>query len=173
MDFNLETPQIFGEFENPDHEQLMKHVGETNLGEEGEGVVIKNLEHRDKWGNHCHAKIVTEKFKENSGIVFGGNNKHSDTYWEMYIVNKYMTLSRVQKMMHKIQPEIDKSLDFEHIPRVTSQAYHDMLTEEIWEISKKVQTVDFKVLKRVAMKKAVQIYKDIINNTISIADEGK
>lgn len=171
--YGINYPHVFGEFTNPSEEALKEFVGQSQIGPKGEGIVIKNLEHTDKFGNHCYAKIVTEEFKEDNGITFGGNNKHSDTYWEMYIVNKYMTLSRIQKVMNKIQPTVDEKLDLQHIPRITSSAYHDMLTEEIWDISKKVGTVDFKALKRVANKKAVQIYKDIINNTISIADEGK
>lgn len=171
--YGINYPQIFGEFVNPSEEALKEFVGKTNLGEKGEGIVIKNLAHKDKFGNHCYAKMVTEEFKENNGITFGGNNKHSDSYWEMYIVNKYMTLPRIQKIMHKIQPEIDQKLSLEHIPRITSSAYHDMLTEEIWDISKKVKTINFDTLKRCATKKAIQIYKDILNNSISVADQAK
>lgn len=169
-DYNLLTPESHGQFLNPSVEDLMHFVGKSTLGEEGEGIVIKNPMFRDKFGNHNYAKIVTESFKENNGITFGGNNKHSDTYWEMWIVNKYMTLARIEKIMHKIQPTIDEKLDLQHTPRVANSAYHDMLTEEIWEISKKVGTVDFKALKRVSMKKAVQIYKDKLSGDISVAD---
>lgn len=168
--YGIDYPQIFAELKNPTEDEVKAFVGQTNLGEKGEGIVIKNLDHKDKWGNHCYAKIVTKVFKENNGIVFGGNNKHSDVYREMYIVNKYMTLPRIEKIMHKLQPEIDEKLDLKHIPRISRIAYYDMLTEEIWEIAKKVGTVDFRVLKRVASKKTIQIYKDIINNTISVAD---
>lgn len=171
--YGIPMPCYHGEFDNPDLSELMDFVGKTELGTKGEGVVIKNHNFRDKFGNHNYAKIVTEEFKEDNSVVFGGNNKHSETYWEVYIVNKYMTLPRIQKVMNKIQPLVDKKLDFEHTPRVINSAYHDMLTEEIWDIAKKVGVVDFKALKRVATKKAVQIYKDILNNTISIADEVK
>jgi len=169
----INYPHNFGEFENPTQEQLQKFVGQSKLGPKGEGVVIKNLEHRDAFGNHCHAKIVTESFKEDNNVIFGGNNKFSDTYWEIYIVNKYMTLSRVQKVMNKIQPMIDEKLDLKHTARVASSAYHDLLTEEVWEFSKKVGIVDFKILSRVACKKSQQIYKDILNNNISVADQEK
>lgn len=170
-EYGIETPQLFGTFENPTADQLKEFVGQTTLGEKGEGIVIKNLEHRDKWGNHCYAKIVSEEFKEDNGVTFGGNNKHSDSYWEMYIVNKYMTLARIQKVMNKIQPLIDKRLDMEHIPRVAGTAYHDMITEEIWEIAGKVHSVDFQTLKRIATKKAIQIYKEILSGDISVAHQ--
>jgi len=172
-EFVFKTPQYHGSWTDPTDEDLAvinSFAGLSALGEKGEGVVLKNEEFRDKFGNHNHAKIVTEAFKEDNGVTFGGNNKHSDTYWEMYIVNKYMTLARIEKIVHKLQPQVDEKLDLQHIPRITNTAYHDMLTEEIWEISKKVGTVDFKSLKRVAMKKAVQIYKDLITGDISVAD---
>ena len=168
--YGFTSPQYFGAFENPTVEQLMPFVGQTNLGDKGEGIVIKNEEYRDKFGNWCYAKIVTQEFKESNGIIFGGNNKHSDTYHEMYVVNKYMTLARVQKIMHKIQPEIEEKLDLKHIPRVSNTAYYDMLTEEIWEISGKVQTLNFQQLKRLSTQKAIQIYKDILTGDISVAD---
>lgn len=171
--YGFKTPQYHGSWTDPtedDMKTIQGLAGLSALGEEGEGVVLKNEDFRDKFGNHNHAKIVTEKFKENNGITFGGNNKFSDTYWEMYIVNKYMTLARIEKVMHKLQPQIDEKLDLKHIPRITQTAYHDMLTEEIWEISKKVGDVNFKSLKRVALKKAVQIYKDLLTGDISVAD---
>lgn len=168
--YGLKTPKYHGAFENPNVEQLMQFVGKSELGDVGEGIVIKNHDFVDKFGNRHYAKIVTEKFKEENATTFGGNNKHSDTYWEVYIVNKYMTLARIQKIINKLQPLVDKRLDLEHTPRIIQTAYHDMLTEEIWDIAKKVGSVDFKALQRISMKKAAQVYKDIINNSISIAD---
>lgn len=169
-DYNLPTPCYHGEFLNPTPEEIKRFVGLSLLGERGEGVVLKNPTFRDKFGNHNYAKIVTESFKEDNGITFGGNNKHSETYWELYIVNKYMTLPRIEKIMNKIQPLIEEKLDMQHCPRIAGTAYHDMLTEEIWEIAGKVGVVDFKALKRVATKKAIQIYKDVILGDISVAD---
>lgn len=168
--YGLKTPAYHGSIMNPTEQQLQQWVGHSTLGDKGEGVVLKNHSFRDKFGNHNYAKIVTESFKEDNGITFGGNNKHSDTYWELYVVNKYMTLARIEKIMNKLQPIIDKKLDLEHIPRISNTAYHDMLTEEIWEIAGKVQALDFNILKRVAMKKAVQIYKDVLTGDISVAD---
>lgn len=151
-------------------DEIKSHVGKTTLGEHGEGIVLKRFGFVNKFGDHCYAKIVTEKFKEDNGITFGGNNKHSEVYQEMYFVNKYCTLARVQKIMNKLQPEIDKRLDLEHIPRISSTCYHDMITEEGWEIAKAQKVVDFKALQRLSIKKFIQIYKDIITGDISVAD---
>lgn len=171
--YGIEQVPYLGAIENPTVEQLKEMIGKSAFGDRGEGVVIKNVRFKDKFGNHCYAKIVDESFKEDNGVVFGGNNKYSDCYWEMYIVNKYITLARVQKIMNKIQPIVEKRLDLEHIPRIANTVYHDMITEEAWEIAQKVKVVDYDVLKRVSMKKAIQIYKDILNDSISIADANK
>lgn len=167
--YGFSMPQRFGVFDNPNPDDLKQFIGKTNLGVRGEGIVIKNLDFRDKFGNQCYAKMVSEQFKEDNGIIFGGNNKHSETYWEVYVVNKYITPGRVQKVMNKIQPLIDERLDLKHIPRIAQTCYHDMLTEEIWEIQDKVESINFNTLKRIATKKAVQIYKEIITGDLSVA----
>jgi RNA ligase-like protein len=168
--YDIPHPQFFGNFENISVERLKEFVGQTTLGKDGEGIVIKNRKFVDKFGNNHCAKIVTENFKELNGVTFGGNNKHSDVYMEMYIVNKYMTLPRIEKIMHKMQPMVDKRLDMEHLPMIMGAAYHDMLTEEIWEIAKKADVVSFKALRRVCYAKAKQIFVDIINDQVSVAD---
>lgn len=168
--YGIDTPKLFDVIEKPTVEQVMKYVGMSAIGEIGEGVVIKNFMFVNKFAQICYAKVVTEKFKEDNAICFGGNNKFSDTYWEMYVCNKYMTLQRVEKIMHKIEPTLDRKMDMQDIPRVMSTAFHDLITEEIWEIQKKVPSVNFKSLQRVCYKKAKQIYIDILNNSISVAD---
>jgi len=168
--YGILYPKIFAVITNPTEKYINEFIGETTLGPKGEGVVIKNFSYVNKWGRQTYAKVVSEKFKEDNAVVFGGNNKHSDTYNEMWVVNKFMTVSRVQKTMDKLQPIIDKRLDMEHTGRVINTAYHDLITEEIWTIQKKFNSINFRNLARVAQKKAAQIYHDILNNNLSIAD---
>lgn len=168
-DAGVPYPQIFFKGKTT-LEEIQEFVGKTNLGELGEGVVIKNTEFVNKFGNHSYGKVVTQKFKEDNALTFGGNNKHSETYWEMYVVNKYCSLARVQKIMNKIQPLIDKKLDKEHTSRVAMTCYNDLLTEEIWEIQKKVHSINFKILKGLATRKFIQIYHDLLDNNLSVAD---
>ena len=171
-EYGIDTPKSFGMFENPTLEELKELVGQSDIGEKGEGIVIKNMDFRDKWENHNFAKIVTETFAEDNAVTFGGNNKHSDSYWEIYIANKYVTLARVQKIMHKVEPTIDRRLDMQHIPQICGMVHNDIMTEEIWEIQKKVTgTLSFKTLNRIIFKKAKQVYVDILNENISVADK--
>lgn len=170
-DFGIDAVPFHGYFENPTIEQLTAFVGKTEFGDRGEGIVIKNLDFVNSFGDMCYAKIVTESFKEDNGVAFGGNNKHSDTYNEMYVVNKYMTLARVKKVMDKIQPQVNEKLDMKHIPRIIATCYHDMLTEEIWDIQGRIHKIDFITLKRISDKKAKQVFVDIINDDVSVHDQ--
>ena len=168
-EYAVDYPQIFYGGP-PSGVNLDDYVGTSEFGDKGEGVVVKAHGFINQFGDHAYAKVVTQDFKEGNALVFGGNNKDSDTYWEMYVVNKYCTLARVQKIMNKIQPEVDKRLDKEHTPRIANTCYHDLLTEDIWEVANKVEALNFKKLKMFCSKKFIQIYHDILNNNISVAD---
>lgn len=165
----VEYPHIFAKGKLTE-EQIKEFVGKSMIAPAGEGVVIKAEGFTNKFGDTVYAKVVHQKFKESNAIVFGGNNKFSETYWEMYVVNKYCTTARVRKIMQKLQAETERRLDMEHTSKVAGTCYHDMITEEAWEIVKKVPKLDFKRLQGLAHKKFIQIYHDILNNSLSIAD---
>jgi hypothetical protein len=81
----------------------------------------------------------------------------------MYIVNKYITLERVKKIMQKLESMYGK-VSIKDCSQVASLAYYDMLTEEIWEIAKRKMVVDFKMLQSLANKKSIFVFKDILTN---------
>jgi len=171
-DYKIDTVPDLGIIENPTLEQLNKLIeGKSALGDRMEGVVIRNMEFKNQFEDFCYAKLVREDFKEDNGVVFGGNNKYADTYWEVYVMNKYIDVARVSKIMNKLQPEVNEKLDMKHIPRVLGMVYHDVITEEAWEIAKKVKTIDYDALQRICYKKIKQVYVDILNNDVSVADK--
>ncbi|MEI6580821.1 MAG: RNA ligase family protein [bacterium] len=170
-EYGIDAVPDLGLVENPTVEQLNKMLeGVSAIGEKKEGIVIRNMNFKNTFGDMCYAKLVREDFKEDNGIIFGGNNKHSDCYWEMYICNKYIDVPRVQKIMNKIQPEVNEKLDMKHIPRIIGTVYHDLITEEAWEIANKAKKIDYDTLKRICQKKAKQVYIDILNDSLSVAD---
>lgn len=169
-DYELEKPHYYGKMVVTDISQLKELVGKSLLGDKGEGVVIKRTDFKNLFGDVVFAKMVSNEFMEDNAVTFGGNNKFAKTYYELWAVNKYMTLGRVRKIMSKIQSELDERLDMKHIPRICMTAYHDLLLEEIWDIANKVPHLDFKDFKRLAFKKAKQVYVDVLNDSISVAD---
>lgn len=172
QDFGIEVPHYYGEMLITDLKQLEELVGKSMLGEKGEGVVIKRADFKNKFGETVYAKLVAQEFMEENAITFGGNNKFSDTYRELWAVNKYMTLGRVRKICHKLQSETSERLDMKHIPEVMGRCHHDLFTEEMWEIAAKCSVpFDFKQFQRLAYKKAKQIFVDILHDSISVADK--
>lgn len=167
--YGILKPSVFAMWTNPSPDDIQKYVGMTDLGEKGEGVVVKNAEFINKWGDRVCAKVVTQEFKEDNAIVFGGNNKHSETYTEMKMVNEFMTLARIKKVMQKLQPTIDKRLDREHTSRIIQTAYHDMFEEELWSFVKKHKKIDFGHLQKLACRKAAKIYHDFLDGHDSVA----
>lgn len=168
---DIEYPQIFVQDVIITEAEIKEFVGKSFIGPQGEGVVLK-ADFTNRFGDKVYAKVVHEKFKESNAIVFGGNNKHSETYWEMYVVNKYCTVARVQKIMNKLQPMQERRLHMEETSKVAGTCYHDLIQEEAWEIVKKVPALNFKKLQSLCMRKFIQIYHDILNNSLSIADGG-
>lgn len=168
-EFDIPVVPLRLEKDNPTLEEISAFIGMTDFGDRGEGIVIKNHGFKNKFGDMVYAKMVTESFKEDNGIAFGGNNKHSDTYWEIYVMNKYITLERVRKVMQKLESKIDSKWDMKHIPMVMGATYHDMIQEEAWDIQKKVPKLDFKALERICYKKIKAIFIEIINDDISVA----
>lgn len=169
-EYGIDAVPFLATFENPTLEQIQALITKSKFGEFQEGVVIKNTGFVNQFGEFCYAKLVQEAFLEDNGIAFGGNNKYSECYWEQYISNKYVTLERVQKIMNKLQPEVNEKLDMKHIPRIIGTVYHDIIQEEGWEIANKAESVNFPTLKRIVSKKAKQVYCDILTNQISVAD---
>lgn len=160
--FNIDRPVVFDAITNPTADYLKRYVGESAIGPKGEGIVIRNEEFTNRFGDRCLAKMVIDSFREEASVAFGGNDKHAEAYWELYVMNKYVTGPRVNKICNKLQPMVNERLDMKHIPRVNEMVWHDILQEEIYEISKKVVSLDFKRCKNLCAKKTKMIYVEIL-----------
>lgn len=156
--YQILSPHEFGYFYNPIVNQLRDLVGKSILGNKGEGIVIKRDDFINRWGDRCYAKLVAPEFLEDNAITFNSNSKASEAYNEMYVINKWMTSSRVSKITNKVQPQIEEKLDMKHIPRIINESYHDLISEEAWEIAKLNKQIDFKKLRDLAFKKAKLLY---------------
>jgi len=170
--YRIETAHLFDTIENPSLEDIKRYAGKSLLGNKGEGVVVKNFNFINKFGNRQHGKYVTQDFKEDNAITFGGNNKSSETFNEMYYVNKFMTLPRIQKIFHKLE-SIEGKLETKHIPRIMGMAYHDLITEECWviaqEMAKAGKFFDFKAFKNICDRKSKSIFLELLTGDVSVA----
>lgn len=151
-------------------DELDAFIEKEWLGHKNEGVVVKPLNFVNKFGDIVYAKRVSQAFKEQNAIVFGGNDKHSDAYWEQYVTNKYCTIATLEKNLNKLAPTIEGRIDKQHTPLIAGTCVHDTWVENSWEIFKKVPALDLKKLNNLMMRKYVQLFHDKLDNSFSVAD---
>lgn len=170
-EYGIWAPHLFWMYYNPSAETLESFVWKSELWPLGEGIVIRNYEFVNKFWDSPYSKLVSQDFKESNALTFGGNNKHSESYWEMYVCNKYATAERVNKIINKIEQSLDRKILIEDTPRICWTVLHDIITEEAYEIFKKVPKIDNFKLKQLIMKKTAKIFKDILDWFNSVAYE--
>jgi hypothetical protein len=136
---------------NPDYDKLIielennKYLIEDGKGN-GEGIVIKNYDYQNQWGNMCYAKVVTNEFKEKHSKEMGAP-KIVNKMVEDEIVHNYVTKALCDKVHAKIVNEME-GWKSQYIPRLLQTVYYDLINEEIWNIVKKMKqpTINFKTL---------------------------
>ncbi|MEK6884899.1 MAG: hypothetical protein AABY22_35030, partial [Nanoarchaeota archaeon] len=67
---------------------------------------------------------------------------------ELEIARHYITKARIDKLLCKVLK--NEMWDKKYIPELFNRMYHEIVTEEIWEIIKKYNNpiIDFKLLKQ-------------------------
>ena len=111
----------------------------------GEGVVIKNYNYENKYGRTTWAKIVTSEFKEKAHKEMGAPEVDGKIMVEDRIISEYCTEALIKKTFEKIKLD---GWNSKKIPQLLGVVYHDLVTEEIWDIIKKLKkpTINFKTL---------------------------
>lgn len=127
----------------------------------GEGVVIKNYGWKNKWGNEVHAKLITNTFKEAHHREMGAPLIGSDVLEER-IVEEFVTPHLAQKVLAKIVVE-GAPFEKKDIPKLLGIVWHDLVTEELWEITKKYKnpTINFGLLNRLTLGKVKELLPEV------------
>ena len=127
----------------------------------GEGVVIKNYDFYNKFGNQIWAKIITSEFKEKHYKTMGCPESEK-TMLEEQISNNYVTTALVDKTYSKIHNEMN-GWTSKYIPRLLDTVYHDVITEEMWSILKEYKnpTINFTTLKHFVIGRIKQIKPEV------------
>ena len=148
--------------ENPTESVLLTIAQEKNeflLTEShkaGEGIVIKNYDYRDSWGNYQVGKLVLDEFKErkNKGKAISVENV------EQEIVDRYVTDAELGKTLHKVLtllelPQADNN-NSKFNGCFISLVWKDLLNENICDMVKRLKnpTINFSELKMKCDKKA-------------------
>ena len=145
---------------NPTNEYLLKEVeNNTFLIKEGEGIgegiVIKQYDYVNKFGDVKWAKMIKETFKSEVGI----RQIECSPMVEQQIVTKYVTNHFVNKSYNKILVESDGEWESKFIPKLLGMVWYDLITEEIWDILKKMKNpeINFRTLNGMVIKSVKEI----------------
>lgn len=139
---------------NPDIDKILSFLDEnTYLVKQGvgEGIVVKNYDFKNKFGDTIWAKIVTAEFKADHGKAFPVTEK---PITEQSIVDQYVTKSLIDKTYAKIEND-NAIFTRKQIPQLIETVFYELITEETWNFVKKYKnpTIDFNLLKRLTTEK--------------------
>lgn len=162
---NLNLIPLFykGEYQSFDH--LMSFVGKTALGgEQGEGIVVKNVEYRDRYGKQIFVKLVTDEFRETQKQKAPKDPNRPITI-EQQFVNDCVTKARVDKLLHKLVDEgiLNEGFGIEDmgliLKNLGSRVYEDILKEEKDSLP---ENYEEKLIRKAIGSKIPLIVKEII-----------
>lgn len=127
----------------------------------GEGVVIKNYDFYNRYRRQTWAKIVTSEFREKHHKEMGAPVS-ANRLVEEDIVDKFVTRAFVEKEYAKIVNDND-GWTSKMIPQLLSRVFHELITEEIWNILKafKNPTINFKALNTMTIAQIKRIMPEI------------
>ena len=133
----LKTPEYFYEGEYISFEHLQGFVGKSNTTEipnTGEGIVVKNVDYRDRFGNQIFVKLVSEAFAEIQSQKLPKDPSRFDEIDSL--VRSVLTENRVEKILLKkvAMGELHEDFAIEDmgmiLKLITSEVFNDCMKEE-------------------------------------------
>jgi hypothetical protein len=166
-DFGIDYIPAMSIIRNSTYDQLMVEIQNNKFlirdgAGIGEGIVIKNYGYENRFGRLCFAKIVTNLFKEKNQKAFGPTEKNLSKLIEQEIVDKFVDIHFVGKVYAKIVNEMG-GWNSKQIPRLLNTVYHDLVSEEIWDIVKKMKnpTINFRTLNQLVILKIKELRPEL------------
>lgn len=100
----------------------------------------------NKYGRTQWAKIVSADFRIKNRLTFGASRADTDEV----VLASGVTPHTILKIIAKIQDEKGRPAAVEDMPEIIGRAYHDVITEELWNFLKKrpKARIDFRELRR-------------------------
>lgn len=133
----LQTTTYFYEGEYISFEHIMSFVGKSNrttIQDTGEGVVVKNVNYKDRYGNQMFVKLVSERFAEVQKQKLPKNPNVVSEYKD--IIDAIVTKPRVEKLISKFVDEglLDENYGIENIgtilKHIGTRTFDDVKKEE-------------------------------------------
>ncbi len=163
--FNVPYIPLLEKVINPtdDHLQMLlkrnKYLLQDNT-DCGEGIVIKRYDFVNQWGITVWGKVVRNEFKEENLKVFGAPTVEMKPL-EAKIIEAFITPARITKIKGKMRET--GPLASGRIPELLNRVWHDLITEEMWDILKKFKraTIDFGRLNQFCVQKVKELTPEL------------
>jgi len=151
-EFDIEYIPPICKIENPTYERLINQLDKNGYlikdgNGVGEGIVIKNYDYKNRFGNQIWAKIVTNDFKARHQKVQITEIKEAKII-EEEICKKYITKALIDKEKSKIENDNNGDWSSKFIPRLINTVFYCLVKEECWNFIKEFKNpiIDFKRL---------------------------
>lgn len=160
---------VFYEGKYDSYEQLEKYVGSTALNAKigdkvlGEGIVVKNVDYVDRFGNQMYVKLVVDEFVEVQKQKKSSDPNSYKSTDEYKLAESLVTKARVEKTIFKLRDEglIADNLEKKDIGLIFKESinrvYADLIKEESDSINSELDEKLFR-------KHTSSITKNIILN---------
>jgi hypothetical protein len=127
----------------------------------GEGIVLKNYEWANKFGNVVWAKLITNAFKEVHHKAMGAPIIGPDAVEEK-IAEKFVTQHLVDKVYAKLVND-NGGWHSKLIPQLLGVVFYDLIREELWEILKEYKNpkIDFGFLQRLTIARIKRLKPEL------------
>jgi len=126
-----------------------------------EGIVMKNYMRKSVFGRQLFAKIVTQAFKENNMVAFGGGIKSTQDDTTKFIEGFY-TEARIRKAVYRLKDEQGLKLERGLMHYLPKAVIEDIFKEEGWTVIKEFNSIRFDIVKKNAPKLCLQELDKII-----------
>lgn len=165
MRLGLRTVDYFYEGAFISYEHLMSFVGKSRMTlapEAGEGIVVKNVNYRDRNNTQVFVKLVSEKFAELQPQRLPKNPnlgaEHDAT------ILSVLTKPRVEKMLFKLVDDgiLDETYGIEDMGTILKHVHSNILEDMLTEESEILQNIEEKTLNKRVGKLTPSIIKEIL-----------
>ena len=151
---------------------VSKWAPKSNPKQQAEGVVFKNYDYSDKYGNeYMFAKYVRAKFKEENSLTFGGSPKYSEDDTGKLVL-KWCTNARIDKQIFKLVDE-GHELDMPMMAHLSKRVTHDIWEEEWETIIGQNWNLDLKKMRKQITRRCLMVLKQVITNNALGGKDGQ
>lgn len=147
--------------ENITIDELKEYIKKSPYRKEGdEGIIIKCYTRLNSYGRPLFAKIVDPIFKEKNKEVFKGVTPKIKTD-NTEIINEYFTEARFIKAINHFKDD-NEIIDMPLMSKLFKYMSDDIISENILEISRKYNSIDFKSFNNLIAKKCAITLKEYL-----------